>query len=239
MSGIRSDPLDESTPVVGRMRAPRQAVGPTFCSDFFRSLFTLTNIRGALVTMTHKVATRGLVDENIPTAEIAGATNALLRREDGSLLADQFDGAGGARPAHHHALPRRADRHRVQGPRRLRPHRQCHPARHARRRPHTCRRRQGHTRFVRGRCGAQSRRHPVPAGRLGQGLHRSGRQRPQPQHNRRPTWVASIVRPSTLVNSANFGPASASARVPRAHGDTQTNRSMRCRPPGPPDRFRR
>ena len=62
--------------------------------DFFRSVFTLTNVRGALVTMPHKVTTMGLVDEVSPTAAIAGATNAVLRREDGSLLADQFDGAG-------------------------------------------------------------------------------------------------------------------------------------------------
>jgi shikimate dehydrogenase len=34
------------------------------------------------------------VDEVSPTAAIAGATNAVLRRADGSLLADQFDGAG-------------------------------------------------------------------------------------------------------------------------------------------------
>jgi shikimate dehydrogenase len=61
---------------------------------FFRSVFTLTNIRGALVTMPHKVSTMRLVDEISPTAAIAGATNAVLRREDGSLLADQFDGAG-------------------------------------------------------------------------------------------------------------------------------------------------
>ncbi|WP_086849071.1 shikimate dehydrogenase family protein [Amycolatopsis kentuckyensis] len=63
-------------------------------ADFFRSLFTLTNIRGALITMPHKVTTMELVDEISPTAAIAGATNAVLRREDGSLLADQFDGAG-------------------------------------------------------------------------------------------------------------------------------------------------
>jgi shikimate dehydrogenase len=62
--------------------------------DFFRSVFTLTNIRGALVTMPHKVTTMELVDEISPTAQISGATNAVLRREDGSLLADQFDGAG-------------------------------------------------------------------------------------------------------------------------------------------------
>jgi shikimate dehydrogenase len=62
--------------------------------DFFRSVFALTNLRGALVTMPHKVTTMGLVDEISTTAAVAGATNAVLRREDGSLLADQFDGAG-------------------------------------------------------------------------------------------------------------------------------------------------
>jgi shikimate dehydrogenase len=61
---------------------------------FFRSLFTITNIRGALVTMPHKVTTMELVDEISSAAAIAGATNAVLRREDGSLLAGQFDGAG-------------------------------------------------------------------------------------------------------------------------------------------------
>ena len=62
--------------------------------DFFRSVFTLTNIRGALITMPHKVTTMELVDEISPSAQTPGATNAVLRREDGSLLADQFDGAG-------------------------------------------------------------------------------------------------------------------------------------------------
>ncbi|MGZ6270181.1 MAG: shikimate dehydrogenase family protein [Candidatus Limnocylindrales bacterium] len=62
--------------------------------DFLTSLFRLTNIRGALVTMPHKVTTIGLVDEITPTAAIAGATNAVLLQEDGTLLGDQFDGEG-------------------------------------------------------------------------------------------------------------------------------------------------
>lgn len=62
--------------------------------DFFRSLFRLTNIRGALVTMPHKVTTVELVDELTPTARIAGACNAVLLRDDGKLVGDQFDGAG-------------------------------------------------------------------------------------------------------------------------------------------------
>lgn len=60
----------------------------------FRSLFSLHNLRGALVTMPHKVTTMELVDEVSPAAAIAGATNAVVKRGDGSLLADQFDGAG-------------------------------------------------------------------------------------------------------------------------------------------------
>jgi len=63
-------------------------------ASVLQSLFRLTNIRGALVTMPHKVTTTGLVDELTPTARIAGACNAILRRPDGTLLGDQFDGAG-------------------------------------------------------------------------------------------------------------------------------------------------
>jgi shikimate dehydrogenase len=62
--------------------------------QFFPLLFRLTNIRGALVTMPHKVITCDLVDELSPTARIAGAANAVLLREDGTLVGDQFDGAG-------------------------------------------------------------------------------------------------------------------------------------------------
>jgi shikimate dehydrogenase len=58
------------------------------------ALATVTNLRGALVTMPHKLTTLGLVEQATPTAHIAGACNALLRRDDGSWLGDQFDGAG-------------------------------------------------------------------------------------------------------------------------------------------------
>src|ERR1700693_5798949 len=59
-----------------------------------KSLFRTTNVHGALVTMPHKVTTTRLVDEMTTTAKIAGACNAILRRSDGSLLGDMFDGAG-------------------------------------------------------------------------------------------------------------------------------------------------
>ena len=55
-------------------------VKPEDYPAFLPPLFTLTNIRGALVTMPHKVTTVGLVDEVTPTAQIAGACNAILKR---------------------------------------------------------------------------------------------------------------------------------------------------------------
>jgi len=72
---------------------------------FFRSIFSLTNIRGALVTMPHKVTTMGLVDEVTPTARVAGAANAVLRRDDGTLVGDQFDGAGFVRGVERKGFP--------------------------------------------------------------------------------------------------------------------------------------
>jgi shikimate dehydrogenase len=60
----------------------------------FQSIFRFTNLRGALITMPHKVTTVGLVDEVTPAVRIAGACNAVLKRADGTLLGDQFDGAG-------------------------------------------------------------------------------------------------------------------------------------------------
>ncbi|SDP82822.1 shikimate dehydrogenase [Rhodoferax sp. OV413] len=61
---------------------------------FLRSVFSLANIRGALITMPHKVTTAGLLDEVSPTAQIAGACNAVRRNADGKLVGDMFDGEG-------------------------------------------------------------------------------------------------------------------------------------------------
>ena len=60
----------------------------------FESICRFTNLRGALITMPHKVTTVELVDEVTPAVRIAGACNAVLKRDDGTLLGDQFDGAG-------------------------------------------------------------------------------------------------------------------------------------------------
>ncbi|HEV2334499.1 MAG TPA: shikimate dehydrogenase [Stellaceae bacterium] len=66
---------------------------------FLRPLFRLSNIRGALVTMPHKVATVALLDDASLAVQVAGSCNAILRRPDGSLHGDLFDGIGFVRGA--------------------------------------------------------------------------------------------------------------------------------------------
>ena len=57
-------------------------------------IMRMSNLRGALITMPHKVATVGLLDEVSATAQIAGSCNAVRRTADGRLVGDMFDGAG-------------------------------------------------------------------------------------------------------------------------------------------------
>ncbi len=83
--------------------------------ESLRYLFRLTNIRGALVTMPHKVTTTRLVDEITPTAQIAGAVNAVLLRDDGTLLGDQFDGVGFVRGVERSGFPLAGQRALVVG----------------------------------------------------------------------------------------------------------------------------
>lgn len=58
------------------------------------AVFTLTNIRGALITMPHKLAAATLVDDASLAVRIAGSCNAVRRMEDGRLYGDLFDGEG-------------------------------------------------------------------------------------------------------------------------------------------------
>ncbi|MEO5880830.1 MAG: shikimate dehydrogenase [Caldimonas sp.] len=74
-------------------------VVPMGCRDeaypsFLRTVFTLENIRGALITMPHKVSTVALLDRWSPAVQIAGACNAVRREADGCLAGDIFDGEG-------------------------------------------------------------------------------------------------------------------------------------------------
>jgi len=69
-------------------------VKPEDFSDVLKSVFKFTNIPGALVTMPHKITAVGLLDEVSTAVKIAGACNAILKRPDGTLLGDIFDGTG-------------------------------------------------------------------------------------------------------------------------------------------------
>jgi shikimate dehydrogenase len=60
----------------------------------FASLFRVTNLRGALITMPHKITTVALLDSSSPAVQVAGACNAVIRRPQGSLHGDLFDGQG-------------------------------------------------------------------------------------------------------------------------------------------------
>jgi shikimate dehydrogenase len=51
--------------------------------------------------MPHKVTTVALLDEVSLAVKIAGSCNAILRRDDGSLYGDMFDGEGFTRGAKH------------------------------------------------------------------------------------------------------------------------------------------
>ena len=57
-------------------------------------IMRMSNVRGALITMPHKVSALGLLAEISPTAQIAGACNAVRVHEGGALVGDMFDGAG-------------------------------------------------------------------------------------------------------------------------------------------------
>jgi shikimate dehydrogenase len=61
---------------------------------FFRLLFRLSNVAGALVTMPHKIPTLSLVDEVSVSAKVAGACNAVRLDPSGRLVGDMFDGEG-------------------------------------------------------------------------------------------------------------------------------------------------
>ena len=82
---------------------------------FLRSVFTLSNIRGALITMPHKVVTVGLLDEVTATVRVAGACNAVKRLANGRLVGDQFDGAGFVRGVERKGVPLRGRRALVVG----------------------------------------------------------------------------------------------------------------------------
>jgi shikimate dehydrogenase len=75
-----------------------------------RSLFALENIRGALITMPHKVSVVDLLDEVSPAVRVAGACNAVRRDAAGRLVGDLFDGEGFVRGVRRKGLEPRGAR---------------------------------------------------------------------------------------------------------------------------------
>jgi shikimate dehydrogenase len=74
-------------------------IAPDDYPTVFTALFRARNIRGAFVTIPHKAATVALLDACSDAVRIAGACNAVVRRADGSLYGDLFDGVGFVRAA--------------------------------------------------------------------------------------------------------------------------------------------
>jgi shikimate dehydrogenase len=70
------------------------ACRPESFSAVLHGVFALDNVRGALITMPHKVSVVGLLDEVTPVVQVSGACNAVMRGEDGRLVGDMFDGEG-------------------------------------------------------------------------------------------------------------------------------------------------
>ena len=62
--------------------------------EFFKLLFRLSNIHGALITMPHKVTAMALLDDASVSVKVAGACNAVRIEPGGKLVGDMFDGEG-------------------------------------------------------------------------------------------------------------------------------------------------
>ncbi|MBG9390172.1 shikimate dehydrogenase family protein [Caenimonas aquaedulcis] len=67
---------------------------PHAFASVLRSFFSLENVRGALITMPHKVSVIDELGTLTPAAQVAGAANAVRRLPDGTLEGDMFDGEG-------------------------------------------------------------------------------------------------------------------------------------------------
>jgi shikimate dehydrogenase len=60
----------------------------------FPEICRFTNFHGALITMPHKISVIDFLDEVSTAVKVAGACNAVRRRDDGHLIGDMFDGEG-------------------------------------------------------------------------------------------------------------------------------------------------
>lgn len=84
-------------------------------AEVLAGVFRLENVRGALITMPHKVRVVDLVDEVTAAVKVAGSCNAVKRLPDGRLLGDMFDGEGFVRGLQRKGLVLRGARALVVG----------------------------------------------------------------------------------------------------------------------------
>jgi shikimate dehydrogenase len=69
-------------------------IAPEVYAQVLPALFKVANIPGAMVTIPHKTSTLALLDDYSTAVRIAGACNAIVRRPDGTLYGELFDGIG-------------------------------------------------------------------------------------------------------------------------------------------------
>src|SRR5512137_168100 len=74
-------------------------VAPPDYPALLQGLFRARNVPGAFITIPHKTATVDLLDDCSDAVRIAGACNAIVRRADGTLYGELFDGIGFVRAA--------------------------------------------------------------------------------------------------------------------------------------------
>lgn len=74
-------------------------IAPEDLATALPALLRARNVGGAMVTIPHKVATVDLLDDCSVAVKVSGSCNAVIRRPDGTLYGDMFDGRGFARAA--------------------------------------------------------------------------------------------------------------------------------------------
>ncbi len=79
-------------------------IAPEDFATVLPALLRARNVGGVMVTIPHKVPTVGLLQDCSDAVRIAGACNAVVRRADGSLYGELFDGVGLVRAAEKHGF---------------------------------------------------------------------------------------------------------------------------------------
>lgn len=77
---------------------------PEQVKDFIRLVRGWQNLDGFVVTIPHKTAVAGLIDELTPRAQFLGAVNVVRRHPDGRLSGDMTDGDGFVQAARAHGF---------------------------------------------------------------------------------------------------------------------------------------